>query len=285
MLQNLVRPNIVAPSGRHRSRVPFAEFWRLELAFPESAGFWSFVWWTGGRCVLVTQPSGFVEEDPYDMPESDLSYENTGIWLIFSGSWEIDIFMTARSGKHVVLRGQKSQQMMRKSAPIRCWKHPAKPGLRILVWFSPSGKFQHSRSREGVPGWPWMKGDKSKRINKIKKIDVYIVLRMNKNHHKIQVRRSMMVKSIFKKKTMRWRHLGSPLWPKAQREVNTLMSNCLAAWRREVLQMVTLTLWSLCYGWASFRNPAGTTSPRRAMVMAKKVHQAEIGVKGTVDVS
>ena len=37
--------------------------------------------------------------------------------------------------------------------------------------------------------------------------------------------------------------------------------------------------------WASFRNPAGTTSPRRAMVMAKKVHQAEIGVKGTVDVS
>ena len=70
--------------------------------------------------MLVTQPSGFVEEDPYDMPESDLSYENTGIWLIFSGSWEIDIFMTTRSGKHVVLRGQKSQQMMRKSAPIRC---------------------------------------------------------------------------------------------------------------------------------------------------------------------
>ena len=44
---------------------------------------------------------------------------------------------------------------------------------------------------------------------------------------------------------------------------------------------MTLTL---CYS-GFFTNPTGTTSPRRAMVMAKKVHQAEIGVKGTIDVT
>lgn len=157
----------------------------------------------------------------------------------------------------------------------------------ILVWCSP-GKFQQSRSTEGVPGWPWMKGDKSKRINKIKKIDVYmyIYIYMFYVWTKIITKSRLDVPWWWKvKKTTRWRHLESSLWPKAQREVNTLMSNCLAAWRREVLQMVTLTLWSLCYGGLGSEIRQAQQVRGGRWLWRRRCIMYEIGVKGTVDVS
>lgn len=125
--------HIVAPSGRHRSRVPFAEFWRLELVFPESAEFLKFRlvnWWSG----RVGHPAFWIcwgRSLWHARVRSELwKYWNLVDIFWIMGDWHS---LTTRSGKHVVLRGQKSQQMMRKSAPIRCWKHPAKPGV-ILSW-------------------------------------------------------------------------------------------------------------------------------------------------------
>ena len=99
---------------------------------------------------------------------------------------------------------------------------------------------------------------------------IYIyVLRMNKNHHKIQVRRSMMVKS---KKDNAMKTSGKFTLAQGtarSQHLDEQLLSCMAsrgASNGDVDSLISLLRW------AGLRNPAGTTSPRRAMVMAKKVH-------------
>lgn len=115
-----------------------------------------------------------------------------------------------------------------------------------------------------------IKENQQNKENRCVYVYIYIyVLRMNKNHHKIQVRRSMMVKS---KKDNAMKTSGKFTLAQGtarSQHLDEQLLSCMAsrgASNGDVDSLISLLRW------AGLRNPAGTTSPRRAMVMAKKVH-------------